>query len=75
MRASEARQITLVVGLIRRTRRSRTGSTITPVEAIRKVLDKAGWSAKDVDLYEINEAFGGRRARRDARAQAACWRK
>lgn len=28
-----------------------------PVDAIRKVLAKSGWSAKDVDLYEINEAF------------------
>jgi acetyl-CoA C-acetyltransferase len=28
-----------------------------PVPAIRKVLARAGWSAADVDLYEINEAF------------------
>ena len=25
--------------------------------AIRKVLDKAGWKASDVDLFEVNEAF------------------
>lgn len=31
--------------------------TTAPVEAIRKVLAKAGWKADDVDLYEINEAF------------------
>ena len=31
--------------------------TIAPVGAIRKVLDKAGWSASDVDLWEVNEAF------------------
>lgn len=31
--------------------------TIAPVEGIRKVLDKAGWIAEDVDLWEINEAF------------------
>ena len=31
--------------------------TTAPVEAIRKVLDKAGWKSSDVDLYEINEAF------------------
>ena len=31
--------------------------TTAPVEAIRKVLDAAGWSADDVGLYEINEAF------------------
>ena len=28
-----------------------------PVPAIRKVLDKAGWSVADVDLFELNEAF------------------
>ena len=28
-----------------------------PIPAIRKVLDKAGWSVDDVDLFEINEAF------------------
>jgi acetyl-CoA C-acetyltransferase len=31
--------------------------TTAPVSAIKSVLDKAGWSANDVDLYEINEAF------------------
>jgi len=31
--------------------------TTAPVEAIRKVLDKAGWSVGDVDLFEVNEAF------------------
>ncbi|CAM9218778.1 thiolase family protein [Acinetobacter pseudolwoffii] len=31
--------------------------TIAPVGAIQKVLDKAGWNAQDVDLWEINEAF------------------
>jgi acetyl-CoA C-acetyltransferase len=31
--------------------------TTAPVPAIQKVLAKAGWSATDVDLYEINEAF------------------
>ena len=30
---------------------------MTPVEAIRRVLTKAGWSFDDVDLFEINEAF------------------
>ena len=28
-----------------------------PVGAIRKLYEKTGWSGKDVDLYEINEAF------------------
>lgn len=31
--------------------------TTAPVGAIQKVLDKAGWSVEDVDLFEINEAF------------------
>ena len=31
--------------------------TTAPVGAIRKVLDKAGWKADDVDLWEVNEAF------------------
>jgi len=30
---------------------------MTPVEAIRKVATKVGWSLADVDLFEINEAF------------------
>ena len=30
---------------------------MAPVEAIKKVLDKAGWSLADVDLIELNEAF------------------
>ena len=31
--------------------------TIAPIGAIEKVLEKAGWSITDVDLWEINEAF------------------
>lgn len=31
--------------------------TSAPVPAIRKVLEKAGWSIDDVDLFEVNEAF------------------
>lgn len=30
---------------------------MTPVEAVRKVAAKIGWNLKDVDLFEINEAF------------------
>jgi acetyl-CoA C-acetyltransferase len=30
---------------------------MTPVEATRKALKKAGWSMNDVDLIELNEAF------------------
>ncbi|KAF1008536.1 MAG: Acetyl-CoA acetyltransferase [Luteibacter sp.] len=31
--------------------------TTAPVGAIQKVLDKAGWKASEVDLFEVNEAF------------------
>ncbi|PRD30406.1 UNVERIFIED_CONTAM: atoB [Trichonephila clavipes] len=31
--------------------------TIAPISAIQKVLDRAGWSVDEVDLWEINEAF------------------
>lgn len=34
-----------------------TEFTIAPVGAIEKVLQQAGWSAQDVDLWEVNEAF------------------
>ncbi|HYC05713.1 MAG TPA: acetyl-CoA C-acyltransferase [Azospirillaceae bacterium] len=31
--------------------------TTAPVGAMRKLLEKTGWHARDVDLYEVNEAF------------------
>ncbi len=31
--------------------------TVAPIGAIEKVLASAGWSADDVDLWEVNEAF------------------
>ncbi len=31
--------------------------TTAPVGAMRKLLERLGWRAQDVDLYEINEAF------------------
>ena len=30
---------------------------MTPVQAVQKVAERAGWDLKDVDLLEINEAF------------------
>jgi acetyl-CoA C-acetyltransferase len=30
---------------------------MTPVEAVRRVAEKAGWDLADVDLFELNEAF------------------
>ena len=31
--------------------------TTAPIGALEKIFVKSGWSAKDVDLFEINEAF------------------
>jgi len=31
--------------------------TTAPVSAMKNVLDKAGWTVDDVDLFEVNEAF------------------
>jgi len=31
--------------------------TTAPVGAMRKLYEKTGWRAQDVDLYEVNEAF------------------
>jgi acetyl-CoA C-acetyltransferase len=31
--------------------------TTAPVGAIRKLYEQTGWSTKDVDLFEVNEAF------------------
>ena len=31
--------------------------TVAPAGAIAKVLERAGWSREDVDVFEINEAF------------------
>jgi acetyl-CoA C-acetyltransferase len=31
--------------------------TTAPIPAIQKVLERAGWSVDDVDLFEVNEAF------------------
>ena len=30
---------------------------MTPVDAVRKVVARAGWAVQDVDLFELNEAF------------------
>ncbi|MEL7689770.1 acetyl-CoA C-acyltransferase [Citromicrobium bathyomarinum] len=31
--------------------------TVAPIGAIEKLLEQTGWSADDVDLWEVNEAF------------------
>jgi acetyl-CoA C-acetyltransferase len=33
--------------------------TTAPTGAIRKLFERTGWAAGDVDLYEVNEAFAG----------------
>ena len=43
---------------------------MTPVEATRKVLKKAGWSLNDVDLGELNEACAVQ-----AVGSSAAWRR
>jgi acetyl-CoA C-acetyltransferase len=30
---------------------------MAPVEAVKKVAEKAGWDLREVDLFELNEAF------------------
>lgn len=30
---------------------------MTPVEAVKRVLTRVGWTTNDVDLFEVNEAF------------------
>jgi acetyl-CoA C-acetyltransferase len=30
---------------------------MAPVDAVKKIWEKTGWKAGDVDLYELNEAF------------------
>jgi acetyl-CoA C-acetyltransferase len=30
---------------------------LAPVLGVRKVLERAGWTADEVDLFELNEAF------------------
>ncbi len=61
MRASQAEKrglkpLARIVGTASHAREPRWFTT-APIGAIENVLAMAGWSAGDVDLYEINEAF------------------
>jgi acetyl-CoA C-acetyltransferase len=61
MRASEARRRKLepaarIVG-VSSVAQAPAWFTTAPVAAIRQLLGQVGWSARDVGLYEINEAF------------------
>lgn len=61
MRQSEAKRrgLTPLASIIAHATHSQEPGRFTtaPVSAIRNVLKKAQWSARDVDLFEINEAF------------------
>ncbi|MBB5519773.1 acetyl-CoA C-acyltransferase [Amphiplicatus metriothermophilus] len=61
MRASEAerRGLSPVARIVGHATHSQAPEwfTTAPVDSIRKLLTKVGWSASEVDLFEINEAF------------------
>ena len=59
MRESDAKGLKPLARILAHASAARKPSefTIAPVDAIRAVLDRAGWQADEVDLYEINEAF------------------
>ena len=56
---AERRGLAGMATLVAHARHSREPAefTLAPIGAIGKLLDKTGWSADDVDLFEINEAF------------------
>ena len=56
---AERRGIKPLARVLGHAQHSRTPSefTIAPVYAISKLLEKLNWTAADVDLWEINEAF------------------
>ena len=57
--AVEAHGLNPMAKIVAHARSSRLPAefTLAPVDAISSLLDKTGWSADDVDLWEINEAF------------------
>ena len=57
--AVEAQDLTPMAKIVAHARSSRLPAefTLAPVDAISSLLNKTGWSADDVDLWEINEAF------------------
>lgn len=61
MRESEAqkRGLTPLAKIVAHSRHSQHPSefTIAPVGAMKKLMEKTGWSKDDIDLFEINEAF------------------
>lgn len=61
MRASEAerRGLTPLAKIVGHSTHAQEPAwfTTAPIGALNKLFAKTGWTAKDVDLYEINEAF------------------
>ena len=57
--AVEEHGLTPMARIIAHSRASRDPAefTLAPVDAIEKLLEKTGWTADSVDLWEINEAF------------------
>ena len=57
--AVEEHGLTPMARVIAHSRASRDPAefTLAPVNAIEKLLEKTGWTADSVDLWEINEAF------------------
>jgi acetyl-CoA C-acetyltransferase len=56
---AQARGLTPMARIVAHARHSQAPSefTVAPIGAIKKLLEKTGWSVDDVDLFEINEAF------------------
>ena len=56
---AEQRGLTPMARIVGHSRHSRAPEefTIAPVGAVNKLFEKTGWTADDVDLFEINEAF------------------
>ncbi len=56
---SEKRGLTPLATIVAHTTHSQEPRwfTTAPIGAVRKVLEKAGWSPESVDLFEVNEAF------------------
>jgi acetyl-CoA C-acetyltransferase len=61
MRGSKAEELGLtpVARIVAHTTHSQEPEwfTTAPVGAMRKLMEKTGWTVEDVDLFEINEAF------------------
>ena len=61
MRASEAkrRKLEPLARIVGATTHAQAPAwfTTAPIGAMKKLFEQTGWSAKDADLYEINEAF------------------